>query len=106
MRLKAGGVFDLEKDLRCQCVKVVRLENELKDRENLMQIWKPSLTSRTRGSRFRKNALLQDLFQAKSIAIKIHNDNKQTRFYTGLPSFGTFRWKVLGLDYQWLRNYC
>ena len=54
MRLKADGVFDLEKDLSCQCVKVVRLENELKDRENLMQIWKPSLTSRTVGIRFRK----------------------------------------------------
>ena len=51
MRLKADGVFDLEKDLRCHCVKVIRLENELKDRENF---WKPGLTSRTRGSRFRK----------------------------------------------------
>ena len=38
----------------------------------------------------KNDVLLLDLFQAKSIATKVQNDDKQTHFYTGLPSYNTF----------------
>ena len=119
VRLTTDEVFDLEKGLKSERVKVVGLENELKKKEKLhadLEVKFKEVNQKLFDLEKNNKALLRDLFQAKSIATKMQNDDKQTHFYTGLPSYNTFtvllsllfhlcvKWEMLALDYQWLMN--
>ena len=93
VRLKTDKVLDLEQDLQSKCVKVIRLENELKNKEELhadLEVKFKEVNQKLHDLEEKKNVLLLDLYQTASIAAKMENDDKQTHFFTGLPSYNTF----------------
>ena len=69
--------------------KIAALEEKLEAAEELLEKTQAKfeeVANKLHKSDEEKVLLLRQLHQATSIASKIKNDDKQTRFYTGLPS--------------------